>query len=112
MIVALAYLAGLLTLPALAAVIFGGVHLAEHAEPRAAWRWLWHRPMSPAWMYFARLAGKRRAWEHFDMFPEKCGEWADQERAHARGARWAGRWPVVLWPGRWLATAQTALGLR
>lgn len=108
----LAYLAGLLTLPALILAVFVAAHLAEHAYPLAAWRFLWHRPTMPAWMYFARLAGKRRAWEHFDMFPEKCGMWADQERARARAARWAGRWPVVLWPPRWLAAMRTALGVQ
>jgi hypothetical protein len=91
----LAYLAGLLTLPALASLAY----LLRHADPAGAWRVISFRPWLPAWQAFARVNGIDLAKPSFwELWP---GTMAAARAARRRDAERALRFPWcprVLWP--------------
>ncbi len=108
----LAYLAGLLTLPALYVVAVSALHVASEGRPGAAWRMLVHRPTLPAWQGYARCAGRRPLWEHYAAYKDDVDVWIEGERAEAHTALAYPCVPVILWPPHLLRAFGLAVGVR
>ena len=108
----IAYLAGLLTLPAIVAVSFVRLHIAAEGRPGAAWRMIAHRPTLPAWQWYARRAGRHLAWEHYALFQHEVDVWAEQDRQRARQALVAPWCPAIFWPPHLLRVAGLVVGVR
>ena len=108
----LAYLAGLLTLPALYLFAVVALHIAAEGSPRGAWSRLTHRPLLPAWSWAARRAGRHLAWEHYALFQHEVDVWAEQDRQRARQALVAPWCPAILWPPHVVWCLATLVGVR
>lgn len=108
----LAYLAGLLTLPALVAGWIATLHIAAEGSPRGAWSRLTHRPLLPAWSWAARRAGRHLAWEHYAHFSRQVDVWVAWDLRRARWALLAPWCPAILWPPHVVWCLATLVGIR
>lgn len=104
------YLLGILTLPALAVLVFVGALVREAAAHVWAMA-LQYGPWRPVWLGTARRAGQLLARGESRGFSGRQWGAVRTLHKHARRAVRFGRWPLILWPPfLYVGLASWALG--